>query len=85
MQEGCQIDFLIHTKSRNLLVCEIKRSSTMITKSIVDEVAKKIKQLKFSRFFSVRPVLIFCGQIDPELYELDFFDKIISADDLLNN
>jgi len=85
LQEGCQIDFLIHTKSRNLFVCEIKRSSTMITKSIVDEVAKKIKLLKIPRFFSVRPVLIFCGQIDPELYELDFFDKIISADDLLNN
>ncbi len=82
-QPGCQIDYLIQTKFDCLYVCEIKFSKHEIKKSIIEEVAEKILRLKRPRYFSCRAVLIHVNGIQEELEDSEYFVKIISFDQLL--
>lgn len=82
-QPGCQIDYLIQTKFNSLYVCEIKFSKYEINKEIIDEMKKKISNLKRPRYFSCRPVLIHVNGIREEVEESDYFAKIINFEQLL--
>lgn len=63
-KQGCQIDLLVQTKMDIIYVCEIKFKNK-IDKSIIPEVEKKIKAVKFPRYKAIKPVLIFKGEINP--------------------
>lgn len=79
--EACQIDLLIQTK-HTLYVCEIKfRTKTSI--DVIDEVVKKIHSLKTPKILSIRPVLIYEGELAPKVQQDDFFSHIISFNELL--
>ena len=78
---ACQIDLLIELKNGLAYACEVKFREK-IGKSIVDEVKKKIEFLRKPRNFSVRPVLIYHGQLEDEDYFQDYFDALISIEDL---
>ena len=80
--EGCQIDLLIQTK-RTLFVVEIKRKQT-IDASVIEEVATKIKRLKFNPEFSIRTGLVYCGRLSQQVEAEGYFDRIINADSLLD-
>lgn len=43
----------------------------------MDEVQEKIKKLKLPKYSTRRPVLIYSGELDPEVIEADYFDKIV--------
>jgi uncharacterized protein len=79
-KKGCQIDLLIQTKN-SLYVCELK-AKRKLEPSVIDEVKEKIAKLKRSRNLSIRPVLIHAGEISEEIHNADFFDKIISFDEI---
>ena len=79
--ESCQIDLLIQTK-HTLYVCEIK-FRTKISIDVIDEVAKKIHSLKTPKILSIRPVLIYEGELAPKVQQDDFFSHIISFNELL--
>ena len=81
-QEPCQIDLLIHTR-HTLYVCEIKFRDR-IRRSVVQEVREKTRRLKGIRSLSVRPVLIYQGELSPGIREADLFSNLVSGTDLLS-
>jgi hypothetical protein len=78
---GCQIDLLIETRY-TLYVCEIKFRKK-IQKSVIIDVSQKIQHLVFPNWFTVRPILIYAGELGPGIKDSDFFSRIISFDQLL--
>lgn len=80
-QKACQIDLLIHTK-HTLYVCEIKFKQK-IESSVIDQMREKIKRLKYPMTVSVRPVLIYEGELAQSVQESDFFVALIQFRDLL--
>lgn len=83
-RQGCQIDYMIQTKFGTCYLCEIKFSGQKITRSVIDEVKRKMRQLALPRNMSVRPVLIHVNGVDESVVESNFFSSIIDFDDLLH-
>ncbi len=79
--EACQIDLLIHTR-HTLYVCEIKFRGKINT-GIGPEVLEKIRRLPRAGKLSVRPVLIYEGDLAPGVARSDIFVRTISGADLL--
>ncbi len=77
-QQGCQIDYLIHTEFNILYVFEIKFSQNKIGKSVIDEVKQKIARIKMPRGFAVKPVLIHTSEVTTDLLEERYFAAIIN-------
>jgi len=82
-QEGCHIDYLIHSRYGVLYVCEIKFSQESIPFSVVKEVQEKIARLKIPKRFSVMPVLIHVNGVVDQVTESGFFSHIIDFADFL--
>ncbi len=80
-RDACQIDLLIQTRS-TLYVCEIKYRKTIPT-DVVNDVQNKIRKLKVKKTTSVRPVLIYCGELPESILEQDYFDQILDVSELL--
>ncbi len=81
LSPGCQVDLLIQTKY-TIYVIEIKFRKS-IGVEIIDEVIQKIKSLKISKTVSIRPVLIYQGELSKQIIKEDFFSKLIAFEDLL--
>ena len=79
--DACQIDLLIHTRS-TLYVCEIKLRGR-IEASVLNEVSEKMQKLDGRSKYSVRPVLIYQGELASGIKSTDFFSRLIPAADLL--
>jgi len=80
-QRACQIDLLVQTRSA-LFVCELKFAKR-VGVDVVSEVAEKVNRLAFPRHLSVRPVLIYLGELSPRVRKECYFDKVLALDDLL--
>lgn len=80
-KRGCQIDLLIETR-HTLYVCEIK-SAKKIGKGIIVEMKQKIESLEFPKTTSVRPVLIYQGELSDSVVQEYFFSDLIAFEDLL--
>jgi AAA+ ATPase superfamily predicted ATPase len=78
---GCEIDLLIYTRNKTYHVCEIKFQN-QITQNIISEVKNKIEKLKVISKSSVRPILIYHGEInDSDRIQIeDYFDSVIDID-----
>lgn len=74
-QKACQVDLLIETK-HTLYVCEIKFCPNIMP-GLIGEVTEKINRMKIPRHISVRPVLIYEGELSASLRERDFFCHLI--------
>lgn len=81
LNSGCQVDLLIQTRYTTYLT-EIKFCKTIGTE-IIDEVVQKIKCLKIPKTVSLRPVLIYQGELSKQVVKENFFSKLIAFDDLL--
>jgi len=81
--KACQIDLLIQTK-HSLYVCEIKFRKK-IPSSVIEETLDKINKLKRRDHYSVRPVLIYQGELSIEIEKSDFFAHLIPFEKLLDN
>ncbi len=81
-EQACQIDLLIRTK-HTLYVCEIKFRKK-IPAEIIDEITQKIKNLKIPKHISVRPVLIYEGDLSSKVIHADFFSHLIPFSQLLS-
>jgi AAA+ ATPase superfamily predicted ATPase len=79
--EGCQIDLLIRTE-RTLMVVEIKRQRE-IRHEVVDEVAEKIRKLRYDKKLSVRTALVYDGHLSASIPADRYFDFIVPAEVLL--
>lgn len=78
---GVQIDYLVQL-SKAVYLFEIKRKQK-ITVAIEDEVRQKLERIKLPKGKSAKLVLVYEGELDPEIEEDGFFDYLISADRLL--
>lgn len=81
-QDGCQIDYLIQTRHDTLYVCEIKYTGNLIRKDIIQEVNEKINKLKAPKHFSIRPVLIYSGQLHDDVIDADYFSQVVNLEEL---
>lgn len=84
-QTGCQVDYLIQTKYKNLFLCEFKFTTGELNHSIVDSLERKIASLIVPKGFAILPVLIYTGNISNALRMSDFFYKIIDFNEFLVN
>jgi AAA+ ATPase superfamily predicted ATPase len=80
-QEACQIDLLIRTK-HTVYVCEIKFRK-QIPLSIIYDVKEKIRKIKVPKTTSVRPVLIYEGELSANIQTENFFSHVIPFDEML--
>ncbi|NGX43831.1 MAG: hypothetical protein K940chlam7_02136 [Chlamydiae bacterium] len=81
-KESCQIDLLIQTR-HSIYVCEIKFCKKN-PETVIEDVREKIRKLKISKMVSVRPVLIYQGELSSKIKTENFFTHLISFEDLLN-
>lgn len=79
--EACQIDLLIQTRY-SYYVCEIKFKKS-ITKQIIPEMLTKMQKLKAPKTVSLRPVLIYVGNLAPGVVSEGFFTNLIDFSCLL--
>ena len=63
-------------------MCEIKFQKK-INRNVINEIDKKIAILKKPKNISIRPVLIYEGEISESVVKSDFFDKTIHFGKLL--
>ena len=63
--------------------CEIKFRKK-VEVQVIAEVQAKIQKLKIPKHLSVRPVLIYAGDLGEQVKESEFFDRLIGFEDLLN-
>ncbi|MEW6747265.1 MAG: ATPase [Planctomycetota bacterium] len=80
-QKACQIDLLIQTK-QTLYICEV-RCRSRIERGIRDEVSRKIEALRVPPGMSIRPVLVYEGDLDPSIRSEGTFDALVCFRDLL--
>lgn len=80
---GCQIDYLIHTKFSTLYVCEIKFKKNALDMEIIREMKEKLKNFRYPKGFSCRPVLIHVNGVREDVIDSDFFSNIIDFSQLL--
>ncbi len=72
---GVQVDLLIQTP-KSFYVVEMKRKGR-IGEAVEKEVQDKIERLAFPRGKSVRTVLVYDGDVDPQVEEDGYFDYLV--------
>ena len=83
-QEGCQIDYMVQTRFKNLYLCEIKFSHHPISSSVISEVTKKMRALNVPKGFAVLPVLIHVNGVAQAVQDSEFFANVIDFSELLS-
>ncbi|MBX3487190.1 MAG: AAA family ATPase [Candidatus Paracaedibacteraceae bacterium] len=81
--KGCQIDYLIQTRSNHLYVCEFKAGQKDISTDITDEVQTKIDRLSIPKGYATIPVLIHIGNIPDSVIDSNYFFRIIDIETLI--
>jgi len=84
-QQGCQIDYLIQTKYKNLYLCEIRFSRKPIALGVIKEVKEKIKRLVKPPETAILPVLIHVNGVAKSVTETEFFYREIAFGELLDD
>lgn len=82
-KKGCQIDYLIQTKYKNLYIFEFKFSKNPVNSSVIEEVQRKIESLQLPRASAALPILIHVNGVTENVMERDFFYKVIDFGVLL--
>lgn len=79
---GCQVDLLVQTPMTAYVV-EIKRKRREIDESVIGEVQRKLERIPRRKNLSLRPVLVYDGEVSPQVEGSGFFDAVIPAGKLL--
>lgn len=83
MQQGCQIDYLIQTKTNNLFICEFKFKRREIGSDIMSEMQEKISRLKAPKGFAKVAVLFHLGGVAAAVATSAYFYRIVDIVDFL--
>ena len=76
-QQGCQIDYLIQTKTNSLFVCEFKFKRREISSDIIDEMQDKISRLKAPKGFAKVAVLFHLSGVSTSVATSPYFYRIV--------
>ena len=82
-QQGCQIDYLIQTKTNGLFICEFKFKRREINSDILNEMQEKISRLKAPKGFAKIAVLFHSGGVTASVATSSFFYRIVDIADFL--
>lgn len=82
--QGCQIDYLAQTKTKNIFVAECKFKKRELGLEIIEEVEERIKRFSKPRGFALVPVLFHIGGVSSGVYDQGYFYRVIDMADLLN-
>ena len=74
---GCQIDLLVQTP-KTAYVVEVKRKN-FIDSGIEEEVRQKMKRLPIRAGMTVRPVLVYAGELSKSVEADGYFDALVPA------
>lgn len=81
---GCQIDYLVQSRAKNLYLCEFKFQRKVLGVEIIDEVKEKMERLSVPKGLGVVPVLYHLGGVSDTVVSSDFFYRIIDISDFLS-
>ncbi|HQS83932.1 MAG: hypothetical protein B7Y25_03435 [Alphaproteobacteria bacterium 16-39-46] len=81
--KGCQIDYLVQTRTQNLFLCEFKFKRRELGSEIIEEVQEKKERFSIPRGFAIVPVLFQLGGVSVAVYDRDYFYRIIDTADFL--
>ncbi len=82
-REACQIDYLLRTR-KSLYVVEVKLRKT-IDHACIAEVQEKIRRLKLPKGTPCRTVLVYHGELDPDIEDEDYFDYLVPFERLFES
>ncbi len=82
-QQGCQIDYLVQTTTRNLFVCEFKFKRRELGVEIIDQMKDKLEAFKVPRGFASIPVLFHIGGVSSSVATDGYFYRIVDITDFL--
>ena len=83
--QGCQIDYLVQTKTNNLFVCEFKFKKREIANDIITEMQEKISRLKSPKGFAKVAVLFHLSGVASSVATNSYFYRIIDIADFLED
>lgn len=82
-QRGCQIDYLIQTKTHGLFICEFKFKKREISSDIIHEMQEKTTRLKAPKGFARIPVLFHLSGVATQVATSSYFYRIVDITDFL--
>jgi hypothetical protein len=82
-QQGCQIDYLIQTKTNSLFICEFKFKRREINSEIITEMQEKISRLKTPKGFAKIAVLFHLSGVSDSVATSPYFYRIVDIVDFL--
>jgi len=82
--KGCQIDYLVQTRTNNLFVCEIKFRRKELGSEIITEVQGKINKLSIPRGYASVPILFHLGGVSDKVIDQRYFYRIIDLGDFIH-
>lgn len=82
-QQGCQIDFLVQSKTNTLYICEFKFKRREVDSSILDEMQEKMARLKTPKGFAKVPILVHSSGVSAAVATSTRLYRIIDITDFL--
>lgn len=82
-QQGCQIDYLVQTTTKNLFVCEFKFKRRELGMDIIEQMQDRVHALKVPRGFASIPVLFHIGGVTSSVATDEYFYRIIDVSEML--
>lgn len=82
-RKGCQIDYLIQTRTHNLFVCEFKFKRQELGTEIIDQMKEKMARFSTPRGMAVVPVLFHLGGVSDAVHDQAYFYRIIDLSDFV--
>lgn len=80
---GCQIDYLVQTKSNILFACEIKFAKDKVQSDVIESMKLKLNHFRVPKNFAVIPVLVYCGEVSDHILEQEYFSHAIDFKELM--
>ncbi len=84
-QQGCQIDYLVQTKTNSLFICEFKFKKREINSEIITEMQEKISRLKQPKGFAKVAVLFHLSGVASSVATNTYFYRIVDIADFLED
>jgi hypothetical protein len=84
-QQGCQIDYLVQTKTNSLFICEFKFKKREINSDIIAEMQDKISRLKTPKGFAKVAALYHLSGVAPTVAISPYFYRIVDIVDFLES
>jgi len=84
VRNGCQIDYLVQTSTKNLFICEFKFRRRELGIEVIKQVKERVSALKVPRGYASIPILFHVGGVTSGVATDDYFYRVIDISELLH-